>query len=442
MAEVPEYVSRAAERHGLGPMVVWRKGSNPFATFVVAVGITVVGGGLLIGVLWVLSRFIDQLETGVAAIVILAGVALVGSAVVGVYGLFKGFTAHFVYERGAIQTRNRRVNVQAWAQLDEVLENWGGLRSNPKVLSIFVRFFDGRRWEIEAATSGDQTDRDAPLVAVFIDMARRQGRPVTRLPRVKLEDEFMPPRWLVGVLVVLLFAVSFVVWRSLRDSGLADGLPLAIGFLTAGLGTWVLGQAFRWVRVSGWLFTAIGGLILITVATRLLPSVNGWVVGLSTFALELLAVWGLGRVNAMLMPPVGSIGRFLYAITHRWRFRPRAHIALPGPATAARLLSVPPWSTSTEGRSVVTFEVNGRRVVVFDRVRPSPRIADVPQTVWMVQLPQPVPFQALPDGTWVDGTALWYARESLFRMGASPRRVAAVAARLAAAVQLPATTYR
>jgi hypothetical protein len=91
---------------------------------------------------------------------------------------------------------------------------------------------------------------------------------------------------------------------------------------------------------------------------------------------------------------------------------------------------------------VVTFEVNGRRVVVFDRVRPRPRIVDVPQTVWMVQLPQPLTFRMFPDGSWIDGTALWYVRESRFRMGASPRTVRAIAARLAQAVARPVGTYQ
>lgn len=437
MNDVPEYVSQAAEQHELGALVVWRKASNPFATFAFAIGITVIGGGLLIGVLWLLSRFVDQLESGLAAMIILVGVALVGSAVVGVYALFKGFTAHYAYERGAIQTRNRRVGVQTWEQLDEVMENWGGLRSNPKVLSIFVRFFDGHRWEIEA-TTGSHTGRDEALLAAFVDRARRQGRPITRLPRIDVEDEYIPPRFLIGVLVVLLFVVTFVVWNSLQGADLPDGLALAVGFLTAGLGTWVLGQAFRWVRIAGWLFTAIGGLVLITVVTRLLPSFNAWLVGLATFALELLAVWGLGRVNATLMPVVGSVWRFANSVIRRWRFRPRANIPLPSPTTAARLLSVPPGSTSMVGRSVVTFTVNGQRVTVFDRVRLRARIDDRPQTVWMVHLPEPLTFREYPDGSWVDGAARWYVRESTFRMGASPRRIVAVATRLAGALAAPA----
>lgn len=290
MDEVPEYVSRAAQEHRLGELVVWRKASNPFVTFIIATGITVIGGGLLLGVLWVLSRFIETLDTAVGAIVVVAGVALVGSAVAGVYALVKGFTAHYVYEHGAIQTRNRRVGVQKWEQLDEVAENWAGFPNNPSMVSILVRFFDGRRWEIEALPTGNQTERDRQLLTAFTDRALQQGRPVIHLPRVDIEEEFMPPRFLITVVVVLLVVVTCGLGGVLRGANLPDMLAYAIGFLTAGLGTWVIGQAFRWLRIMGMVFAALGGFSLIIYVTNVLSSVNLFLIGLATFALELLAV--------------------------------------------------------------------------------------------------------------------------------------------------------
>jgi hypothetical protein len=438
MSDIPEYVTRAAEKRGLGQLVVWRKASNPFGVFVFFGGIAVGGALLLYGVLWLLMHAVDQLDTDLGAVIIVAGIALVGSAVLAVYGLARGFVAHYVFERGAIQTHNRRVDVATWDQLDEITQHWTGIRER-KVTSIWFRMFDGRRWTIEAVTTGDQKDRDAPLVGTFIEAARRLGRPITHRPREgeRPGEGEVPPRWKVGILVVALFAVAFFVSRWLEASGVYEGLALALGFLVAGLGTWVLGQAVRWLRVGGWVFAGIGGLILIGTAQRLLPSINGWVLGFGVLGLELLAVWGLGRVNAAMMPLVGGVTRLLYAATHRWRYRPSQHIALPSPATAARLLSVPPGSTSARGRSVVTFTIDGRQVAVFERVRRRPRVDDRPQTVWLVQLPAPMRYQEFQDGSWIDGAALWYAQESLYRTGMSPGRVAAVARQLAARVGAP-----
>lgn len=251
----------------------------------------------------------------------------------------------------------------------------------------------------------------------------------------------MPPRWKTVLAVVVGVIAVAVIHVHLRDTGLGAGLALASGFLAMGLATWVVGQARRLYRVAGGFFTVVGGLILIGEARELLPSVNGWVVAAGAFAVAVLVVRILLRVNAAVMPRLGAARRRLYALTHGWRYRRRAQIGLPSRATASRLLSVPPSDTTTTGRAVVTFTVDGHEVTVFDRVRRRPRTEDRPQTVWQVRLPAPTTFREYPDGSWVDGSALWYAEESLTRTGASPRRIKAVAARLAAGIA-PAVSQR
>ena len=109
------------------------------------------------------------------------------AAGIGVRWLFKGFTAHYVYERGAIQTRNRRISVATWEQLDEIQRAVAVRALFREILS--VRFFDGRRWEVEAVTR--QQDLDQRLVSAFLDAAGRLGRPVTQ-PRRRYKDEGVP----------------------------------------------------------------------------------------------------------------------------------------------------------------------------------------------------------------------------------------------------------
>lgn len=65
---------------------------------------------------------------------------------------------------------------------------------------LSVRFFDGRRWEVETATR--RKDLDERLVSALLDAAGRLGRPVTQ-PRRRYKDEgVVPPRWLIGVVLV------------------------------------------------------------------------------------------------------------------------------------------------------------------------------------------------------------------------------------------------
>jgi hypothetical protein len=439
MSEVPAYVARAAEQHDLGSLVIWRKGPNPVARFITYALMAALGSALLYAVVWVLSRLIDQLRASLGALLVLAIVAIVAAAVLGVRELLKGFSAHYLYERGAIQTRNRRLSVATWDQLDEIADRKylvGVLAEN----ILYVRFFDGRRWEVETNTHVND-DLDKRLVEAFLDIARRLGRPIVHLPRDAKDDD-VPPRGLIVLVVLAGFVVTFVINHFLLDAGLDAGLALASGFLAVGLPTWVVGQAWRFYQVVGGFFTVVGGLILIWEARDLLPSVNGWVVAAGAFAVEVLIVRLLLRVNAAVMPILGAARRRLYALTHGWRYRRRQEIAVPSRATAGRLLSVPPSAATTTGRSVVTFTINGQQVTVFDRVRRRPRTEDRPQTVWQVQLPAPATFREYPDGSWVDGSTLWYAQENLTRTGASPRRIKAVAARLVGAVVAPTTSQR
>jgi thiol:disulfide interchange protein len=120
MTDVPAYVTRAAEQHGLGALVVGRKGSNPVTWFIGFGGLAVGGGALLYAAMWWLPRVLDKGNAGLAAALAVAGIGVVFAAGIGVRWLVKGFTAHYVYEQGAIQTRNRRVSVARWEQLDEL----------------------------------------------------------------------------------------------------------------------------------------------------------------------------------------------------------------------------------------------------------------------------------------------------------------------------------
>ncbi|MBX6749673.1 MAG: hypothetical protein IRY85_08365 [Micromonosporaceae bacterium] len=431
MTEVPAYVTQAAAQHDLGPLVIWRKGSNPIMRFIGSAAVAVLGGALLYAALWVLPRVVEKGSAGLGALMVLAGIGVVAAAVLAVQGLLKGFTAHYVYERGAIQTRNRRVSVATWDQLDEI-RRAVAVRIPPRE-HLYVRFFDGRRWEVETVTRRNN-DLDQRLVSAFLDTAHRLGRPVTQ-PHATYKDEGIdPPRWLIGVVVVGGLVLTCVINAILRNLGLSSTLALAGGFIVVGLTAWVAGQAYRLLLVTGALFAGFGGLILIVVVHDLLPSVNRWVVAAAVLAVELLIVRVLLRVNAALMPRLGAAARCVYALTQRWRYRLRQEITLPGPATAGRLLSVPPSATTTIGRSVVTFTVNGQTVTVFDRVRRRPRSEDRPQTVWQVHLPAPATYRAYPDGSWVDGSTLWYAEESPMRTGISPKRIRAVAARLVGTV--------
>lgn len=446
MTEVPASVTRAAEQHDLGALVVWRPGLNPFVRFITFGVLAVLGGAVLYAVVWVLSRVVDELSAALGAVIVLAAAGVVAAAVLGVQGLLKGFTAHYLYERGAIQTRNRRISVATWDQLDEIARRHHLI----PVLAddvLYVRFFDGRRWEVETDTHRDD-DLDRRLVAAFLDTARRLGRPVISLPRDHKDElpgaggDGTPPRWKIVVVTVAGFVATFGLNAALRRAGLHSGLALTIGFLATGLATWVVGQAYRFYQIVGGFFTTVGGLILITVVQRLLPSVNGWLVAAAVLAAELLVVRLLLRVNAAAMPILGAARRRIYALTHGWRYRRREEIALPSRATAGRLLSVPPSAITTVGRAVVTFTIDGHPVTVFDRVRHRPRSEDRPQTVWQVQRPAPTTFREYPDGSWVDGSALWYAEESLTRTGVSPRRIRAVAARLVASLAAPAVSQR
>ena len=60
MTDVPAYVTRAAEQHDLGALVVGHTGSNPVTWFIGFGGLAVGGEALLYAVMWWLPRVFDE----------------------------------------------------------------------------------------------------------------------------------------------------------------------------------------------------------------------------------------------------------------------------------------------------------------------------------------------------------------------------------------------
>jgi hypothetical protein len=81
-------------------------------------------------------------DRSVAVVAIVSLIFAVVALVFAALALVRGFTAHYLYERGLMQTRNGRPDVATWADLDEVHQvRWTSIGSPAHTR---VLMFDGR----------------------------------------------------------------------------------------------------------------------------------------------------------------------------------------------------------------------------------------------------------------------------------------------------------
>jgi hypothetical protein len=430
---VPHRVAVEAAARDLGQPLLVRKGPNPIGRFLLDVVIAVVLVAVAAGVTYG-AQAIGATDRSIAVVAIASLIFAVVALVFAALALVRGFTAHYLYERGLVQTRNGRPDVATWADLDEVHQvRWTSIGSPAHTR---VLMFDGRSWKIEPKAN-DLRDQ-------LIEMARRLDRPVWQRPHADPSDRGpgqipeQPGKLVIGVPLVGGLVIGFVLYRL----GLSGYLGLSLGFWIVGFTTYLLGtRRGRIIRLLGMIFIIFGGLIFIGFTRSLLAAVNGWVVAGLTIGVELAVLRLLRHAYIRVLPQIGMRARARFARSQGWHFARRETIPLPGPYTAAHLMNVLPSSTTTTGQGVMRTTVNGVPVLIFDRVRVKPTLEDYPQTVWMVTLPVASPLHApgvaaspivtpqavqlasgpgFPERWWIEGTVLCAVREADERTGIDP----------------------
>jgi hypothetical protein len=154
----PAEVSQAATRRGLGDYLMVQQSSNPFGNFARGIGIAMVlfvGGFMGLG--W-LAVHLNVRKLAYVAF-ICAAVALV-AAIMAIRALLVGFSAMYVFANGLVRTKNRKVNVVMWADIDELLlwKAGGKTSMRGKLLGYYIGTFDGRKVPLEAQSAkGDRT---------------------------------------------------------------------------------------------------------------------------------------------------------------------------------------------------------------------------------------------------------------------------------------------
>lgn len=170
---VPPKVAQAAADRGLGQVTYVQKGSNPFSNFAFGLGAAVALVLLFFGIAWV------AVQIHFRPLAYLAFLCLIGAliAVVLAFGaLIAGFTATYLFAGGLVHTKNGKVQVVAWPEVDELLLWRAGGKSAMagKLLCYYVVAFDGRKVPIELRSAkGDKT-----LGEQLQQIVKSLGRPV------------------------------------------------------------------------------------------------------------------------------------------------------------------------------------------------------------------------------------------------------------------------
>src|SRR2546430_9640177 len=115
---VPPKVAQAATGRGLGQLTYLQKGTNPFSNFIFAIGAAVALVLVGLGLGWVTTQI------HLRALAWLAFLCFVGALIAVIFAfaaLLAGFTATYLFAGGLVHTKNGRVQVVAWPDVDELL---------------------------------------------------------------------------------------------------------------------------------------------------------------------------------------------------------------------------------------------------------------------------------------------------------------------------------
>src|SRR5262245_21306921 len=144
----PPKVSEATATKQLGELVTAQKGSNPVGNLLFGIGAAVVLILIGVGLGWVPTK------TGIRPLGFLTCILIVIALIIVVYSvmaLFAGFTATYLYRNGLAHTKNGKVEVVAWPEIDELwLWKAGGKTGIAGMLMCYyVVTFDGRKVPVE-----------------------------------------------------------------------------------------------------------------------------------------------------------------------------------------------------------------------------------------------------------------------------------------------------
>jgi hypothetical protein len=170
---VPAKVSDAAAKADLRGLIMAQQGSHPVGNLV----FMLVVAGVLVGAGFLLSWVTGIVEIRAVAFLGLVCFVLAFIAVaMSVAALAAGFTATYLYERGLVHTKNRRVQTVPFSDVDELLlwRAGGKNRWTGNLLTYYVVTRDGRKVPVEArSNSGDDS-----LGLRLQDIVREYGRAV------------------------------------------------------------------------------------------------------------------------------------------------------------------------------------------------------------------------------------------------------------------------
>jgi hypothetical protein len=170
---LPPKVAQAATGRGLGQLTYLQKGTNPFSNFAFGIGAAVALVLVGLGIGWLTSQI------HLRALAWLAFLCFVGALIAVIFSfmaLFAGFTATYLFAGGLVHTKNGKVQVVAWPEVDEMLlwRAGGKTAMAGKLLCYYVVTFDGRKVPIELQSAkGDKT-----LGEQLQQIVKGLGRPV------------------------------------------------------------------------------------------------------------------------------------------------------------------------------------------------------------------------------------------------------------------------
>ena len=168
---VPPKVAQAAT--GLGQPTYLQRGTNPFSNFIFAIGAAVALVLVGLGLGWVTTQI------HLRALAWLAFLCFIGALIAVIFAfaaLLAGFTATYLFAGGLVHTKNGRVQVVAWPDVDELLlwRAGGKTAMAGKLLCYYVVTFDGRKVPIELQSAKG----DKALGEQLQQIVTKLGRPV------------------------------------------------------------------------------------------------------------------------------------------------------------------------------------------------------------------------------------------------------------------------
>jgi hypothetical protein len=385
----PSRVAELAQRLRFGPLETGRKGGSRLATLVL--GMLVAGG--LMGVAVLINWLLQYVRVEALALVALFAVlAAVAATVLTFYLVVRGYTTLYVYAGGIVWTGRGRPKGVGWTDIDSLY----AARRSGKDTSADLVLFDGSIISVE----GHGKAGPDPVFEHLRKRVAGLNRPVVNstfaAARILAEKETgLGDRTIVRVSVILgvlaSFGFGFLLWKAgLPGPVAAIVAPMIVAVLAISVG---LAVDTRLVR-TGYGFFVVTGVVVLSVAIKVLDEVNWAVVSVTVLAAEgaLLAAWHALYVRLPARRPTRRRKRL--AAETSWQYLPQAPVPVGGPRTARWLLGVRNNVTATTGADAVHGTANGLPVMVFDRWRRPPRIPDPVQTGWVVSLPMTLPFFA------------------------------------------------